>query len=54
MDAVAVEPFRWDRIRDDDEGRSPAAELVLDRGELVVEGRRARDPQATRGEREVM
>ena len=44
-DAVALEPLGRDRLRHEDARRGAAAELVLDRGELVVEGRRARDPE---------
>jgi hypothetical protein len=52
--AVAREPVRRDDIRDDDPRRCTAAELVLEPGELVVEGRRARDSERPGGERQVV
>ena len=44
-DAVARKPLRRDRVGHDDACRRAAAELVLEPGELVVEGGRARDPE---------
>ena len=52
--AVAGEPLGRDRLGDDDPRRGPAAELVLEPRELVVEGRRARDPERARGQRQVV
>ena len=52
--AVRREPLRRDRVRYDDLGRRAAAELVLQRRELVVERRRARDAEAPRGQRQLV
>ena len=52
--AVALEPFSRDRVRDDDLRRGPAAELVLEPGELVVERGRARNPEPPCRHRQLM
>ena len=52
--AVAGEPLGRNRVRDDDLRRRAAAELVLEPGELVVEGRRARDPEPARRDRQLV
>src|SRR5207245_10507190 len=52
--AVSFEPRRRDRVRNDHPGRGTAAELVLEPGELVVEGRGAWDAQGAGDEREAV
>ena len=52
--AVAREPVRRDRVREDDARRRAQAEVVLQRRELVVVGGRARDPEAARREHQLV
>ena len=52
--AVRPQPLGGDRVRHDDPRRRAAAELVLQRRELVVERRRARDPEPPRGDRQLV
>ncbi len=52
--AVPVKALRRDRVGHDDGLRQAAVDRVLDRRELVVEHRRARDAQEPRGDRDVV
>ena len=52
--AVAGEPVDRDRVGHDDLRRGAAAELVLRPRPLVVEGGRARDPEPSRGHRQLV
>src|SRR5205085_11441021 len=51
---VRAKALRWDRLGDDHLRRCATAELVLERRELVVERRRARDAEASRRQRQLV
>ena len=52
--AVLLQPLRRNRVGHDDLRRRAAAELMLDRRELVVEGRRRRNAEPPRGDRQLV
>ncbi len=54
LDAVPPQALGRNRVGDDHEGRRPEAELVLEPGELVVEGRRAGDAESSRSDRQLV
>src|SRR3712207_7098189 len=54
LGAVRVEALGRDRVGDDDRPGQPAVDRVLDARELVVEGRRGRDPAQPRRDGDVV